>query len=54
MIPRNVELKSLRVAFYTDNGIMTPTPETIGTVRTAAHALADAGASVEEARPAWH
>ena len=31
---RDVELKSLRVAFYTDNGILTPTFETIGTVRT--------------------
>jgi amidase len=50
--PRNVKLKSLRVAFYTDNGIMTPTPETIGTVRSAVHALADAGTFVEEARPA--
>ncbi len=50
--PRNVELKSLRVAFYTDNGIMTPTHETIGTVRAAVHALADAGTFVEEARPA--
>ncbi len=50
--PRKVELKSLRVAFYTDNGIMTPTHETIGAVRTAVHALADAGTSVEEARPA--
>jgi amidase len=49
---RNVELKSLRAAFYTDNGIMTPTPETIGIVRTAVHALADAGTFVEEARPA--
>jgi len=50
--PRNVELKSLRVAFYIDNGIMTPTHETIGIVRTAVHALADVGAFVEEARPA--
>jgi amidase len=50
--PKDVELKSLRVAFYTDNGIMTPTPETIGTVRTAVHALADAGTFVEEALPA--
>ncbi len=50
--PRNVELKSLRVAFYSDNGIMTTTPETIGIVRTAVHALADVGAFVEEARPA--
>jgi amidase len=49
---RNVEIKSLRVAFYTDNGIMTPTPETFGIVRTAVHALADACTFVEEARPA--
>src|SRR2546425_4137194 len=50
--PRNVELKSLRVAFYTDNGIMSPTHETIGIVRTAVHTMADVDASVEEARPA--
>ncbi len=50
--PRKVELKSLRVAFFTDNGIMTPTHETTGIVRTAVHALADAGTFVEEARPA--
>ena len=50
--PRKVELKGLRVAFYTDNGIVTPTYEIIRAVRTAVHALADAGAIVEEARPA--
>jgi amidase len=50
--PGKVEIKTLRVAFYTDNGIVTPTSETIRTVRNAAHALADAGAVVEEARPA--
>jgi amidase len=49
--PGDVELTSLRVAFYTDNGIMTPTHETIRTVRAAVHALADAGIFVEEARP---
>ena len=49
--PSKVELKSLKVAFYTDNGIVTPTYEIIGAVRTAVHALADAGAIVEEARP---
>ena len=48
---RDVDLKSLRVAFYTDNGIMTPTPETIGAVRTAVDALVDAGTFVEEACP---
>jgi amidase len=50
--PGVVELKRLRVAYYTDNGIVTPTSEIIGAVRTAAHVLADAGALVEEARPA--
>ena len=50
--PGKVELKGLRVAFYIDNGIVTPTYEIIRTVRTAVHALADAGAIVEEARPA--
>lgn len=49
--PAKVDLKSLRVAFYTVNGIVTPTYEIIGAVRTAVHALADAGAIVEEARP---
>jgi len=50
--PEKVELKSMRVAFFADNGIMTPTAETNETVRSAVHALTDAGASVEEARPA--
>ena len=49
--PRQVELTRLRAAFYTDNGLLTPTPETSGIVRTAVHALADAGVAVEEARP---
>lgn len=49
--PKRVSLKSLRVAFHTDNGIMTPTPEIAGAVRSAAQALADGGAAVDEARP---
>jgi amidase len=47
-----VELKNLRVAFYTENGIIAPTPETIETVRSAVHALDDAGTVAEEACPA--
>jgi amidase len=47
-----VDLKSLRVAFHTDNGIATPTPETVEIVRTTARALSDAGINVDEARPA--
>jgi amidase len=50
--PRNIELKNLRAAFYTDNGIISPTPETIEVVRTAVQALAGAVTFVEEARPA--
>ncbi len=50
--PRRVELKGLRAAFYTDNGVASPTPETVETVRAAASALSDAGAPVEEDRPA--
>ena len=49
--PEDVALRDLRVCFHTDNGIATPTPETIEAVRAAARQLADAGADVEEARP---
>jgi len=41
----------LHVGFYTDNGIASPTAETIETVSHAAKALADAGAIVEETKP---
>lgn len=47
-----VDLTSLRVAFFTDNSIAAPTPETAATVQQAARALAAAGAVVEEARQA--
>jgi amidase len=46
-----VALGCLRVAFYTDNGLTTPTPETVAAVRAAVSALADGGAAVTEARP---
>lgn len=46
-----VEVRGLRVAVYTDNGIRTPTTETIAAVDEAAKALSDAGASVVEDRP---
>ena len=45
-----VELKTLRAAFYTDDGILPPTPATADSVRAAAHALAEAGMKVEEQR----
>ena len=49
---QQIGLKTLRVAFYTDNGLAAPTPETVQTVQQAAQAVGDAGAVVEEARPA--
>lgn len=49
--PGLVALKDLRVAFYTDNGILAPTPETSEVVRTVVKLLSDAGVHVEEARP---
>jgi amidase len=50
--PAAVKLKGLRVAYYTDNGAVSPTPETVATVRAAVAALAEAGAVIEENRPA--
>ena len=50
--PRAVSVKGLRIATHTDNGIMTPTAETRQSVLNAAKALSDAGAIIEEARPA--
>lgn len=49
--PDAVQLKSLRVAFHTDNGVLTPTHETASVIRKAATILADEGMLVEEARP---
>ncbi len=49
--PAKVNLKKLRVAFFTDNGIVSPTAETIETVRTAARNLSSEVANVEEIRP---
>jgi amidase len=49
--PGAVDLGSLRIAYYVDNAIMTPTPETIDAVRSAAKSITDTGASVKEACP---
>ncbi len=46
-----VDVKKLRVAFHTDNGIAAPEPEIAEAVRKAAAALSEAGAMVEEALP---
>jgi amidase len=50
--PKSVSITGLRVAMYTDNGIVAPTPETAAAVCAAAAALVEAGAHVEENRPA--
>jgi len=49
--PDKVTVTELRLAFYTDDGLLTPTSETIATVEAAARALSDAGLAVEERRP---
>jgi amidase len=49
--PTDVAVKDLRVAFFTDNGITTPTPATIDVVRSAATALDDEGATITERLP---
>ena len=49
--PSEVEISGLRVAFYTDNGVRTPTAEIMAAVRSAAAALGESGATVEEDLP---
>ena len=49
--PADVDINGLRVCFYTDNGVRTPTAEIMATVRGAAAALDDVCASVEEDLP---
>jgi amidase len=49
--PAMVELKRLRAAVHTDNGIVTPTAAIQDVVRRAAQALKDAGIAVEEDCP---
>ncbi|MEW5958380.1 MAG: amidase [Chloroflexota bacterium] len=49
--PAAVPLKRLRVAFFIDNGIVTPLPEVAEVVRAAVVAVGETGAAMEEARP---
>ncbi len=49
--PQDVGVRDLRIAFFTDNGIKSPSPDTVSTVRAAAGVLADHGVSVTEDRP---
>ena len=48
---RHVNIRGLRVAFFTDNTVVSPTPETATTVAAAAKALSDAGAEITEILP---
>jgi amidase len=48
---RKVDLKSLRVAFFTDNGIVSPTPDIDAAVRVAAQKLSGEVGTIEEIRP---
>jgi amidase len=47
--PAGVELRGMRVALQTDNGLDVPTPETLAALSTAAEVLASAGATVDAA-----
>lgn len=49
--PKHVDLKSLRLAFYTDNQIHTPSDDTISTLKNAVAALSKCVASVDEDCP---
>ena len=49
--PGRVDLKSLRVAYYTTNGLLDPTPEIQQVVNNCAGLMAAAGAKVKEAAP---
>jgi Asp-tRNA(Asn)/Glu-tRNA(Gln) amidotransferase A subunit family amidase len=48
---QSIDLRGLRVAWYTDDGVAPVTDETIEAVAAAARALSDAGLVVEEQRP---
>ena len=50
--PSEVDLRSLRVAMHTDNGVIAPKPEIAEAVIKAAAALEEAGVSVTEDTPA--
>jgi fatty acid amide hydrolase len=49
--PSDVKLENLRIAFFTDNGIITPSPAVRRAVREAAVSLLKRGAIVEEWTP---
>jgi amidase len=50
-VSSNTDLKRIRVAWYSDDGVVPVTDETANAVRAVARALADAGLTGEERRP---
>ena len=50
--PASINTADLRVAFFTDNGTVSPTAEVEASVRSAAEAISDSGAEVVEDLPA--
>jgi amidase len=49
--PDQIELKGLWAALYSDNGVASPTPDTVEVVQQAAKTLANCGMHVVEDRP---
>lgn len=49
--PFEVDVSQLRIAYFTDNGIVTPSKDIVEATLDAVRVLADLGAKVEEARP---
>jgi amidase len=49
--PSGISVTGLRVASYTDDGVLTPTAETVTTVQAAAQALRELGSAVTKTRP---
>jgi amidase len=49
--PATVDLRKISLAFYVDNGIISPTTETAEVVKKAAGVLSEVGVKVREARP---
>lgn len=49
--PFEVDVSQLKIAYFTDNGIVTPSKDIVETTLNAVRVLADLGAKVEEARP---
>ncbi len=49
--PNTVDISQLKVAYFMDNGIVTPTQEIMDATHRAAQVLAEMGATIEEVRP---